>query len=498
MNELLIEAPKDKLQVQAPGEKVPKRKEQLRNQEELFPAMRLVRSSRLARRVAKGLIVCLILTVVAMALAPWQQTITGRGQVVAFAPTDRRQLVESPIKGRIVRWGDNIRENTYVEAGQMILEIQDLDPQLMSRLQEQLEAGRRQVTASEGQIEAARRQVDVLKTIIETYDAQVAAFEDVKQQTVAAATEYIRMSQNKLQAEQQSLQAATAGLRQAEADYERQKQLHSEGLASELKMQLAERKYQESLAKQEQARSYVDAAESELVAKNRERDAKEREAQAKVDSVKASLRKAHSDVAKAEGDFAKTESELAKLQQEVVDLQVALARQENQTICAPRAGYLMDLVATRSGEYVKVGDPLFEIVPKVDELAAQIWIDGNDVPLVSAGRKVRLQFEGWPAVQFSGWPSVAVGTFGGVVSIVDSTDDGQGRFRVVVVPDQDCEPWPTYPYLRQGARANGWILLDRVTLSYEMWRRLNGFPPALKSAKSGDEASSAKPPKIKF
>lgn len=488
MNSLLVEAtPPAALSV-----------EELRNQEELFPAMRLVRASRIARRVAKWLIACLMLAIAAMAFASWQQTITGRGNVVAFDPIDRRQLVESPLNGRIVRWGEDIRENAYVEEGQLILEIQDMDPQLMSRLKQQLDAGQRQVTASEDQIRAAKRQVDVLESIIETYEAQVAAFEEVQKQTVAAATEYIRMSENKLKAEQQNLEAATAGLRQAEADYQRQKQLHSEGLASELKMQLAERKYQEALAKQEQSRSYVEAAKSDLVAKNRERDAKEREAQAKVDSVKASLRKAHSDVAKAQGDVAKTESDLAKFQKEVVDLQVTLARQENQTICAPRAGYIMDLVATQGGEYVKVGDPLFEIVPRVENLAAQVWIDGNDVPLVSPGRKVRLQFEGWPAVQFSGWPSVAVGTFGGVVSIVDSTDDGQGRFRVVIVPDEDCDPWPTFPYLRQGARTNGWILLDRVRLGYELWRRLNGFPPALKTKASSEDEKPAKPPKIKF
>lgn len=472
---------------------------ELRNQEELFPAMRLVRASQLARRVARWLIGCLLLVILAMTLAPWQQTIAGRGNVVAFAPIDRRQLVESPLSGRIVSWGENIQENAFVKEGQVILEIQDMDPQLVNRLNEQIEASQRQVVAGNEQIRAAKRQVEVLESIIETYEAQVAAFEVVQAQTVAAANEYIQMSENKLQAERQNLEAATAGLRQAEADYQRQKQLHSEGLASELKMQLAQRKYQEAIAKQEQAKSYVDAAQSDVTAKNRERDAKEREAQAKVDSVKALLRKAQSDVVKAQGDVAKSESELASYQKAVVDLQVKVARQENQTIRAPRDGYIMDLVATRGGEYVKVGDPLFEIVPQVEKHAAQVWIDGNDVPLVSPGRKVRLQFEGWPAVQFSGWPSVAVGTFGGVVSVVDSTDDGQGRFRVLVVPDDDSDPWPTFPYLRQGARANGWILLDRVRLGYELWRRLNGFPPALKSIESGQkDAGGLKPPKIKF
>jgi hypothetical protein len=108
----------------------------------------------------------------------------------------------------------------------------------------------------------------------------------------------------------------------------------------------------------------------------------------------------------------------------------------------------------------------------------EIWIDGNDAAIVSEGRRVRLQFEGWPAVQFTGWPSVAVGTFGGVVSFID-------HFRLVVVPDPEDEPWPSARFLRQGVRANGWVLLERVKLGFELWRRFNGFPPMLESAPGG-------------
>ena len=64
---------------------------------------------------------------------------------------------------------------------------------------------------------------------------------------------------------------------------------------------------------------------------------------------------------------------------------------------------------------LKEGDPLFTIVPDATERAVELWVSGNDTPLIQSGDHVRLQFEGWPAVQFAGWPSVAVGTFGGEV-----------------------------------------------------------------------------------
>jgi hypothetical protein len=120
----------------------------------------------------------------------------------------------------------------------------------------------------------------------------------------------------------------------------------------------------------------------------------------------------------------------------------------------------------------------------------EIWVDGNDMPLISPGRPVRLQFEGWPAVQFVGWPSVAVGTFGGIVRLVDATDDGSGKFRVLVEPDPKDDPWPSGAYLRQGVRANGWVLLNQVPLGFELWRQFNGFPPAV--AKAAPESQLTK------
>jgi adhesin transport system membrane fusion protein len=76
---------------------------------------------------------------------------------------------------------------------------------------------------------------------------------------------------------------------------------------------------------------------------------------------------------------------------------------------------------------------------------------------------------------------------------VDATDDGTGRFRVVVAPDPGSEDWPEARYLRQGVRANGWVLLRQVKLGFEMWRRFNGFPPTTtKAAPSGGEAKKKK------
>ena len=131
-------------------------------------------------------------------------------------------------------------------------------------------------------------------------------------------------------------------------------------------------------------------------------------------------------------------------------------------MCAPRA---------------TAGQPLAMLVPETDQNVVELWVNGNDMPLLYAGDPVRLQFEGWPAIQFVGWPSAAVGTFGGHIILVDATDDGMGMFRILVAPDAKVEAWPPKQYLRQGVRANGWVLLKQVPLWFELWRQFNGFPP---------------------
>jgi hypothetical protein len=103
---------------------------------------------------------------------------------------------------------------------------------------------------------------------------------------------------------------------------------------------------------------------------------------------------------------------------------------------------------------------------------------------------VRLQFDGWPALQFSGGPRAAVGTFGGVVAVVDQVSAPDGRFRVLVTPDPDDEPWPAQ--LRQGSGVLGWAMLDEVRLGYELWRRVNGFPQSIAAPPGADLAKADK------
>lgn len=458
--------------------------------ESLMPALRLTRSSRTARRISNVLMIALVFATLLIMLAPWQQSVSGTGDVLAYSPDQRPQTIQSRVSGRVYRLGDGVFENAKVSKGQLIVEMRDLDEGYSQRLSQQLLNSQRDLEAIRRQVEASRRGLEAAQSVVNSFQAQVVAYTTVRDQTQAAQDAFIEMARKKIEAEEQQLIEYSAGLPQLEAEWERTRTLQREGNVSLQKLQEIERKTQEQRAKVKRGEAYVQSAKSELEGKIREREAKVQKAQVDIDYAEAALRKSRADVSKAESDVAEAEQKYQKSEKELREMEVKIARQENQMITAPFDGYLVEIPPNLGTAVLSAGDPIATIVPITEDRSVQLSMAGNDIPLIDVGRHVRLQFEGWPAVQFSGWPSVAVGTFGGQVVSVDATDDGFGRFRILVRPDPNDIPWPDEAFLRQGARAKGWVLLERVPLWFEVWRRLNAFPPVIKMDKE-----QQKPPK---
>jgi biotin carboxyl carrier protein len=209
----------------------------------------------------------------------------------------------------------------------------------------------------------------------------------------------------------------------------------------------------------------------------------------------------------ARSNLRKAEQNLFTIERDIQEIDNRIERFKARNVVAPCDGFVYRVAANvgQGGQYVKEGDELCTIVPDTNDRVVELFLDGIDAPLVLAfadrtGRMphVRLQFEGWPAIQFSGWPELAIGTFGGKVRQVDSAATVTGKFRALVEPESRLvgDTWPAAEFLRQGNQAVGWVFLNRVPLGYEIWRRLNGFPPVL-APESKDKDKGSKPPKIK-
>ncbi|MFY0578931.1 HlyD family secretion protein [Cystobacter fuscus] len=346
-----------------------------------LPAMRLVRhSTRVARTVARVLMLTLLLGVLALLVAPWQQNITGHGRVTAYAPLERQQTLQAPVAGRITRWA--VQEGSRVKEGELLVELSDNDPELMTRLQEQRGAIEARISAAQSQMLA--------------YESRVDALRSSRLASVDAAGSRVRMVRERIRSAEQSLAAAEVARETARLNLERQRTLHKDGLTATRALEVAQLEYTKAGTDTESARASLNSARNELAAISSERQRIQTDADALVND------------GLAKHEYAK--AELAKERIELAKLDSMLARQSTQQIRAPRAGTLLRLMPRQGAEVVKVGDPLAVLVPDTDSLAVELHVPGRDAPLVSPGRHVRLQFEGWPAVQFAGWPSVAVGT----------------------------------------------------------------------------------------
>jgi multidrug efflux pump subunit AcrA (membrane-fusion protein) len=400
----------------------------------------------LAHRIARSLLVLLLLLLVFLTLTPWQQNVRGVGRVVAYTPGERQQTISAQVEGRVALW--RVKEGSRVKRGDVLAELLDNDPLFLQRLQGELQSYVAKQAATDSRVETFREQLRMA--------------EQARPQALAAAESRIAMAKQRRNAAAQSLTAAQAARQTASLNLSRQGQLQGKGLASKRTLELSQLEMAQRGTEVERAQATLSAASSEVEAISSDRQKLTADTLAAVEKARAELNKAMEDQNTVRG--------------EVLKLQTRLARQQTQTVIAPRDGTILRLLANPGAEMVKSGQPLAILVPDTTDRAVELWVDGNDLPLIVTETHTRLQFEGYPAIQFGGWPEFSAGSFGGKVALIDSTDDGKGNFRIVIVPEPNDIPWPDARFLRQGVRVNGWVLLGQVTLGYELWRIFNGFP----------------------
>ncbi len=422
--------------------------------------LKAAQTAPITARFARSLISLFLALLVFLAMTPWQQNVQGHGRVVAYTPADRQQTIGAPVEGRISRWF--VKEGSRVKQGEVIAELQDNDPLLLQRLN------------NEHQVLLDRQ--SAVENRVETFRQQLRMAELSRPQALTASEARLEMGKQRQKAAVQTLDAARAAKQTASLNLSRQQQLQQKGLASRRTLELAELEMNQRDAESERAQASLNAAKSEVDALNADWLRLSADTTASVEKTRAELNKAIEDQNYVRADLLK--------------LETRLARQQTQAIKAPRDGTLLRLLANPNAEQLKAGQALAILVPDTEQRAVELWVDGNDLPLIVTGSHVRLQFEGYPSVQFGGWPEFSVGSFGGQVSLIDATDDGKGHFRILVSPDPSDIAWPDVRFLRQGVRVNGWILLGRVSLGYEMWRIFNGFPALVLPEPQIKESSS--------
>lgn len=385
---------------------------------------------------------------------PWTQTVNSYGYVTALRPDHRPQTIPAIIGGQIDRW--YVQEGQAVKKGDTIVHITEIkdeyfDPQLVARTKEQVDAKK----------SALQSYTEKLSAL----DAQIRALEQGKDIKLQQTANKVRQSRLKVVSDSTDWLAAKLNQEIAEAQYKRAEQLYAEGLNSLTDLESRRLKLQEALAKTISVENKYLVSRNELL---------------NVQSELASVEYEYND------KLAKARSERASSESAVFDGQANVAKLENQLstyairngmyyITAPQDGFITKAIRTGIGAAVKAGEDILTIMPSNPEMASELYIAPVDLPLIHLNSKVRLIFDGWPALVFSGWPGISTGTYAGKVVAIDNFVSSNGKYRILVAPDPDEAPWP--PALRVGGAVQGVALLKDVAVGYEIWRRLNGFPP---------------------
>ncbi len=419
-------------------------------------AWQLVRVPEYLRRYGRISIKLLLFFFLIIAFVPWTQTITTTGQLSAYSPFERPQDIEAQINGRIRKW--HVYEGVRVKQGELILEMDDWDPQFMSPdLLPLLEQRKR---ALDQQRRAALERAKQL-------DNRIADMQDLVKSAVPSAEARVVEAENKVREAEQRVAAAEVAVDTAELNVGRHRQLAVQGLVSQRELELSIQAAIASKAELQGAQAGLHAAQQGMKALSFGRDQVSAEMLQRLLDAEAALAGAQAEAGRASDQLADVELRLSN----------ATQRRIASRIYAPIDGTVVKMSEVGAGETVRPGDKLLRLSPLSSDKAAEMVADGLDAPLLNVGRKVRLLFYGIPAIPLPAWPEVMAGTYGGVIKVVDQVDNGKGNYRFWVVPDPEDRPWPEQAHVRQGTKIMAWVILNRVPLWYELWRRFNLFPP---------------------
>lgn len=421
-----------------------------------------------ANRVKKWMWGSLITLVVVLFL-PWTQNIRAKGAVTALRQEDRPQELNTVLAGRVIKW--YVKEGDFVKKGDTILQIGEVktdyfDPELLNRTKKQIDA--KQI-AVEGYGNKAATAVSQMKALEEARDLKLEQLDiKLRQQNLKVISDSIDLGAvlNELAVTKRQIDAA--------------KNMLDSGVISLVDFERRKVSYQNAVAKKISAENKFLQSKQELSAIRIEKN--------------GTIQEYTDKIAKAQGEQFGSLSNMATGEADVAKLQNAYSnydiRNQLYFITAPQDGQITKARKAGLGEMVKEGDMIVEIVPDKIRYAVELFAEPMDLPLLSAGQKIRFIFDGFPAIVFSGWPAASYGTFGGVIAAVETSVSSNGKFRLLVVEDPNEKAWPRQ--LRMGGGASGIALLKDVPIGYELWRNINGFPPEYYKPVKSEELKASK------
>ncbi len=418
-----------------------------------FKSGGLLKKTRI-RRLPLFLIGGLLLAIIITMFLPWTQSIQAKGYVTTRSPQQRPQAIQSVISGRLEKW--YVQEGDFVEAGDTIIYISEIksdyfDPNLVERTSDQVSAKTQSIQSYGDKVTALNNQFKALNAAMKL--------------KIDQTNNKIEQTRTKMVMDSMDLVAYNTNLKVAQNQLNRTKTLYDKGLKSLTELQAKELKLQSTQAKTTIQENKIINRKNELANLFIELMSVERDYSNKLAKAQSDKQSALSSKLDAMANTSKLQSQLSNYS----------ARQQFYYITAPQAGYVTKALKKGLGQIVKEGTDIVSIMPASYELAVEIYVKPQDLPLLTIGNTAKLRFDGWPAIVISGWPEASTGIFTGNVIAIDQFISDNGYYRLLISPNTEDKKWPEQ--LRVGTGTNTFMLLKDVPIWYEIWRQLNGFPP---------------------
>lgn len=107
----------------------------------------------------------IIIGIIGFMMCPWVAFTVGKGQITAINPNERIQSITAPLGGFVKTW--HVKEGDVVKEGQVIAELVDNDPSLLSRLETEKDAAKAGLESSQLMMETAKIDLDRQRKLFE-------------------------------------------------------------------------------------------------------------------------------------------------------------------------------------------------------------------------------------------------------------------------------------------------------------------------------------------
>jgi len=267
--------------------------------------------------------------------------------------------ISARISGTVTKL--DINDNQYVQAGNVLLEIDPIDYQVI------VDKAKADLAEAEAELRASQSLVPIVST---TSTNRLSGAEAVVDESKAG----VNAGEKQVEAAGARLRSIEAQIRQAKANFDRAAHDLERFRALVAKEEISRQQFDSAVAEAEGLRAHLESVEAQLQEAQqavRVAEIQRDEQKARLAKTEADLRAARTAPQQIEVSQARVQSAKAKVERKRAELEQAQLNLQYTVVKAPLGGIISQRTV-EVGQIIQAGQPLLAIVPLDD-----IWVTAN-------------------------------------------------------------------------------------------------------------------------